>query len=246
MFPRADLKNHLHRPYPRLTKLLLILGANHPEPARVSEIERMALDAGFREIRDWNISNVLRSSKGRAVLIGSRWELTEDGRTHVIDTLCLPSAPPVATMALDLRDEMDKLTDPITKKFVEEAVICYEAGALRSAVVMSWQAAIDHIYNRVLTTRLAEFNTLATNLDKKWDAATDRDGLATMKEFTFLERACTVKVIDKNVKHTLEECLKRRNAAGHPNSFTIGPRQVAAHIETLIQNVFQKFAAPTP
>ena len=98
----------------------------------------------------------------------------------------------------------------------------------------------------MLTTKLAEFNTLATSLDKKWDAATDRDGLATMKEFVFLERACTVRVIDKNTKHTLEECLKRRNAAGHPNSFSIGPRQVAAHIETLIQNVFQRFAPPTP
>jgi len=247
MLSRSQLKDHLHNQHNQLVKLLIILAANEI-PTRVSEIRQLALDAGLRDAKTWNISRTLGRSKGLAILVNGSWELTARGQAYAARALGIQDTPEPGppTIATDLRAEMANLTDPVTRKFVEEAVICYEAGALRSAVVMSWQAAVDHVYNQVLKTKLAEFNTLAASLDKKWEPAIDRDGLAVMKEFTFLERACTVKVIDKNLKHALEECLKRRNAAGHPNSFKVGPRQVAAHIETLIQNVFQKYAPPPP
>jgi len=43
------------------------------------------------------------------------------------------------------------------------------------------------------------------------------------------------------VRQELEGCLKLRNGCGHPNSLKLGENKVAAHLETLILNVFAKF-----
>ena len=245
MITPADLKRILHRDHGRLSKVLAILAASG-KPTKVADIMQLGADAGFRRIRDWNVSSILATSRGKAILIDGAWEITDDGMADLVGIIPNGAAKPPLTVAVDLRAEMGKLTDPITIAFVDEAVRGFEAGVHRSAVVMSWLAAVDVLYNVVLTTKLAEFNALALKQNKKWEAATDRDGLAVMKEFTFLERAETIGIIDKNTKHALDGCLKRRNAAGHPNTFKIGPHAVAGHIETLIQNVFQKYGPPAP
>ena len=51
-----------------------------------------------------------------------------------------------------------------------------------------------------------------------------------------------ISVIGKNVKDELEGCLKLRNGCGHPNSLQLADSRVAAHIETLVLNVFSVFA----
>jgi hypothetical protein len=62
-----------------------------------------------------------------------------------------------------------------------------------------------------------------------------------MKEADFLNVIEGLSIIGKNVKQELEQCLKLRNACGHPNSLKFGLRRVASHIEVLILNVFSKF-----
>jgi hypothetical protein len=63
-----------------------------------------------------------------------------------------------------------------------------------------------------------------------------------MKEHDFLDVLNAIGVLGKNVKQELQNnCLQLRNSCGHPNSFKVGEHRVAAHIETLIQNVFSKF-----
>jgi hypothetical protein len=61
-----------------------------------------------------------------------------------------------------------------------------------------------------------------------------------MKESDFLNRLVAIGVIGKNVKQSLKECLDRRNACGHPNSYKLGQNIAAAHIETLLLNVFSR------
>ena len=63
-----------------------------------------------------------------------------------------------------------------------------------------------------------------------------------MKEAEFLRSLVSISMIGKNVKAELKQCLDRRNACGHPNSYKLGKNAVAAHIETLLLNVFGKFA----
>lgn len=62
-----------------------------------------------------------------------------------------------------------------------------------------------------------------------------------MGEFDLLQICQALGVIGKNVREELEVCLKLRNGCGHPNSLKVAESRVAAHIETLMQNVFEVF-----
>jgi hypothetical protein len=64
-----------------------------------------------------------------------------------------------------------------------------------------------------------------------------------MGESDFLDRLVPIGVIGKNVKDELAKALKLRNGCGHPNSLKVGPNMVANHLETLLLNVFEQFAA---
>jgi hypothetical protein len=241
-----DLKNYLHQPGTGRTVKLLAIMAVLAKPSKVAEIKDVGRDAGLRDIQGWNVSQYLRESRGKAILTKTGWELTDAGNTEVRTVFGINSANARPPVAVNLRELMANINDDTTVAFVDEAVRCYEGGQLRSAIVMAWLAAVDVIYNEILTKKLAEFNATARKQDPKWQDAVDRDGLALMRESFFLERAFTVRAITKNERAALDECLTRRNACGHPNSFKIGPNAVAHHIETLILNVFQKYGRAAP
>ena len=239
MIELKALKNILQRPLGRLDKLLVLLAAAGVG-VDVADIRNLAADAGFRDIKDWNVSDTLHSSKGKAIRTNAGWELTDAGYARVaeiVGTPVTPDPPPAA----DLRSEMVKITNPDTLAFVDEAVRCYEAKLHRSAIVMSWLAAMDVLYAIVLKHHLKAFNNEATRVNTKWKPAVTADDLALMKERDFLDRLAAISMIGKNVRTALAECLDRRNGCGHPNSLKIGPQAVGHHIETLILNVFQKF-----
>ena len=194
----------------------------------------------------WNISEILSSSKGKAIRTPSGWELTDAGRAHVDALLGLRAAQQPSPPVVDLRKEMGKITNSDTRAFVDEALKCFEGRLYRSAIVMSWLAAVDVLYAYVLEHHLRAFNndaaSRAASVNRKWKPAVTADDLALMKERDFLDRLAAISMIGKNVKTALVECLDRRNGCGHPNSLKIGPQGVGHHIETLILNVFQKFA----
>jgi hypothetical protein len=235
-----DLKNVLYRDSGRLDKLLIILRAAN-KPVSVAQIGLLATEAGFHGHKKWNCSEILSSSKGKAIRTPSGWELTDAGRAHV-DALLGIQAPQPPPLVVDLREEMTKITNADTAAFVDEAVRCYEGKLYRSAIVMSWLAAVDVLYTFVLRHHLKAFNNAAAKVNNKWKPAVTADDLALMKERDFLDRLASISMIGKNVKTALVECLNRRNGCGHPNSLKIGPQTVGHHIETLILNVFQKFA----
>jgi len=88
---------------------------------------------------------------------------------------------------------------------------------------------------------LTKFNAEAVKKFPKWKDATTADDLTRMKEADFLEVLASSSIIGKNVKHELGACLTFRNGCGHPNSLKVGEQRVAAHIETLILNVFKNY-----
>jgi hypothetical protein len=195
-------------------------------------------------MKDWNVSSILATSRGKAILINSHWEITEDGLEDLRAIVGNGKAQPAPELAPDLRAELAKINDDTTRAFAEEAVRAYEAKLYRSAIVMSWITAMDVLYQVVLDTKRAEFNTEAKRVSADWKPAKNRDGLALMKEADFLNRIHTLGIIGKNVKASLVECLARRNGCGHPNSLRVSDRAVAHHVETLVLNVFQKFGTP--
>jgi hypothetical protein len=62
-----------------------------------------------------------------------------------------------------------------------------------------------------------------------------------MQESDFLDILDKISVIGKSVKLELGVCLTLRNGCGHPNSLKIADHRVAAHIESLILNIFSRF-----
>jgi hypothetical protein len=106
---------------------------------------------------------------------------------------------------------------------------------------MSWLGAVAILHDAVISSHLSTFNKETQRVNPKWKIAVTSDDLGLMTEFVFLERLQGISVIGKNVKQELQECLKRRNACGHPNSYQLGERTVAHHIESLILNVYSKF-----
>lgn len=242
MLKSDELKDWLHRDLPRLDKLLIVLAAADG-PASVTQIKEAAASAGFREPKNknWNISQALGGSKGKAIRTDVGWELTDAGKLHLRSLGISKISPAALKVAVDLRTHLAKLTDAETRDFVEEAIKCHEAELYRSAIVMSWLGAMDALHKHVHAKHLAAFNAEAKRVNGKWKTAVTSDDLGKMGESDFLDRIAAISVIGKNAKEELKKALGLRNGCGHPNTLKVGANKSAAHIETLLQNVFEKF-----
>jgi hypothetical protein len=237
----SRLKDWLHRDLPSRDKLLLLL-ATFEIPAQLADIRSRAQEAGFKVPAKWNMSDILGKSGGLAIRVPAGWELTDTGKNY-LRNLGVESVNPAAMqVAADLRKHLENVKDAATRAFVEEAIKCHEAKLYRSAIVMSWIAAVDVLYHVVVAKHLASFNAEAKAVNPKWKSAVNEDGLARMKESEFLDRLVPIGVLGKNVKDELVDALKLRNGCGHPNSLKVGPNKVASHLETLLLNVFEPFS----
>lgn len=240
MLSLSDLKGWIHRDLGQRDKLLLVL-ASLGQPSQIKDIKEQARQAGFKIPASWNPSATLGKSKGLAIKIPDGWEITDSGRQHLRNLGVTKISAAAVQVASDLRAELPKIKDDNTRAFVEEAIKCWEAELYRSAIVMSWLAAVDVLHNCVLSKHLKNFNTEAKRIDGKWKDAKTADDLGRMREADFLDRLVALSIIGKNTKAELKGCLDRRNGCGHPNSLMIGANTVAHHIEILLLNVFQKF-----
>lgn len=241
MLSEADLKQWLHKDLRQLDKLLLIIAVSD-EPAKLLEMRERALRAGLKIGKGWNPSVTLSRSKGLAIRVPNGWELTDIGKNYLREMGVSSLSHAAVQVAADLRAHLSKIKNLTTKAFVEEAIKCHEGGLHRSAIVMSWLAAIDVLYRAVTESYLAAFNVSARLIDSKWKDAENADGLGRMNEEKFLDRCASINVIGKNQKDELQKGLKLRNGCGHPNSLKVGPNMVAGHIEMLMLNVFERFA----
>lgn len=239
MLKSVELKAWLHKDLGRLDKVLLVL-ATQDEPISVTQIGELADAAGFRKMRKWNVSAVLSASKGKAIRT-SGWELTDVGKMHLRDLGVSTFSPAAMQVTVDLRKYLAGITDVQTRNFLEEAIKCHEAGLYRSAIVMSWLGAVDVLQKHLHQKHLAAFNAEAQRVNSNWKHANSQDDIGKMSERDFLDRIEALSIIGKNVKAQLKACLDLRNGCGHPNTLKVSVNKSAAHIETLLQNVFEKF-----
>lgn len=240
MLSEVDLKKWLHNDHSRLDKCLFVL-STFETPCQINDIKQRAIAAGFKIPKSWNISAILGGSKGLAIRVPTGWELNETGKAH-LHALGVSSISPAAVqVAADLRVYLDKITNENVRNFVEEAIKCYEGELFRSAIVMSWLAAIAVLQMYIIQNKLDDFNNEASRVDLKWKVAKTADDLGEMKEHTFLDRLQAISVIGKNTKAELQKALKLRNGCGHPSSLAVSRLITAAHLETLLLNVFNVF-----
>lgn len=242
MLSEADLKGWLHRDLRQLDKLLLIL-ATFDGPVSLKDLRDRGLAAGSKVGKSGNPSATLGRSNGLAIRVPQGWEITEAGKSHLRNLGVTSLSPSAVQVAVDLRNHLENINNPDTRAFVEEAIKCHEGELHRSAIVMSWLAAVDVLHRYVAANKLKEFNAVAKAANSKWKDAVNADGLGRMGEEDFLNRCAGIGVLGKNAKEELLKCLKLRNGCGHPNSLKVGPNTVAAHIEMLLLNAFERFDA---
>lgn len=218
-----------------------MLAVGDGKPKSVTDVKRIAVEVGFREILKWNVADILMKTKGLAIRLPDGWEISAAGyaRLQGIGIGQMPAQ--IARVSAELRAHVSSIQKTETRAFLEEAVSCFENGSFRAAVIMSWVGAVSILYDHVIGKKLPEFNTEAKRRDAKWRQAVSADDLAIMKEADFLNILVSISVIGKNVKQQLENCLTLRNGCGHPNSLKIAENTVAAHLEILILNVYSKF-----
>lgn len=243
MIEPSRLKDLLTQPhYSRAEKLLICLAVDPGSPKKVQEVKQIAIGAGLRAVRRWNVSSILSVAGAKVARIPQGWQLTSVGLSHVASLVGPVAASPALAVASSLRSHSAKLTDPDVRAFVEEAIACFELKQYRAAIVFSWVGAVALMYALVIANHLADFNREAPARDARWRPAKTADDLARMKEADFLVVLERCSILGKSVRQELEGCLKLRNGCGHPNSLKVGEAKTAAHIETLIQNVFSRFA----
>jgi len=244
MLSLDDAKRILHGPRLGNRDQLLILLATTPvAPLSVQQIKLRCAAAGVSRLAKTNISDILGTSRGLVARTSDGWELQQPGILRVRELAQAANVNLVVThSSQSLRGHAEGIADPLTKSFVMEAIMCFEAHQFRAAVVFSWAGAVALLHKHVFSKKLVEFNAEAARRDNKWRAAKQQDDLGRMGERDFLDVCEAIGVMGKNVKQILQnECLALRNACGHPNSVSIAENSVAAHIEKLIKNVFSRF-----
>jgi hypothetical protein len=208
----------------------------------VSRIKAVAESAGLRNAKKCNVSLYLSRTNGYSIRTIHGWELTEAGQERVNELLGHAGRVSLSTATVRaLREHAAKLNDAETKAFVTEAIECVGSRLYRAAIVLSWVGAVSVLHKHVLAKHLTAFNAESVRRDAKRKNAKTVDDLGKIGEYDFLQILEHISVIGKNVKSELEDCLRLRNGCGHPNSLRLGEAKVAAHVETLILNVFEKF-----
>ena len=241
MLAEAQLRDILARPdLDRTNKLLACLAVDAKTPKKVKAVMALAESHGLRSIRKWNVSSHLSRSKGLASRVTDGWVLTAAGRKRIA-YLGLAGAALITRTSAALRKHSAILKNSDTRYFVDEAIACFEAQLYRAAVVFSWVGAVSLLYDHVIAKCLSAFNAEAARRNPKYRHARTRDDLARLREADFLDCLEGASIIGKSVRKELGVCLDVRNGCGHPNGLKIGETRVAAHIESLILNVYASF-----
>lgn len=243
------LKDVLHRAkISNRDRVLILLGQDNNEPKTTTELRSIALQAGAARGLTDNLTSYLSKAKGLAIKVAgkrgekSRWELHSNGKKHLESRGFLNVRGTTAPLLTQLQILIAPNPNVKIKKFVLESVACVENHLFRAGIVLSWVGALAVLYEWVVKNRLSDFNSAASARFKAdWKKASNEGGLANMKESNFLLILSDIQAIDKGTKTALEACLNLRNGCGHPNGLVVGEHAAAAHVETLINNVFLRF-----
>lgn len=132
------------------------------------------------------------------------------------------------------------------RTYLNEALICYEHGAFRASIVMTWNLAYHHLCSHILESRLAEFNArwllkfAGMHKNGPKSIKVIDDFMEELKESEVLVIAKDAGILNKNVFSIMEEKLKKRNSAAHASSVVISQLQADAYIDDVVKNVVLK------
>lgn len=154
----------------------------------------------------------------------------------------LGTVPKVKEVSSSLEALAGKITDLYERQFLEEALICYRAGAGRGAILMLWELTFYHLQKHIFDAHLAEFNVaiVAKNL-KGVKTISTLDDFAEIKESLVIEFAKSAGIISGDTRKILDEKLGIRNSASHPSRIVFDIHKVTEFALDLMNNVVLKY-----
>jgi hypothetical protein len=161
-----------------------------------------------------------------------------------LETHTTNSHQPYALKAIEyLKKPLSKVTDPTRRAFLAEAIACLGVDAKRATIVLTWIAAVDHLYEYILVHKLADFNAALRRRNGPEARLTisTRDDFNDLKESIFIEVCRSSGIVTNDVRKILDEKLGFRNSCAHPSTISIGEAKVVTFIEDLIDNVMTKY-----
>jgi hypothetical protein len=194
-------------------------------------------------MKKWNVGQVLKRADERGFVsqLPDGWTLLPAGLDELRDKGVPLKAKLIADATHNLHAHIASITDPIRRAFVQESVEAFEANLNRAAVVLSWVGAVWILQNHVLSNSLKSFNTALVARFAKAKPVKTIKNFVPIGEADFLQVCEDAGIIDKAEKKQLTQRLDLRNDCGHPNNLTIGDHQAASHLESLLQNVYEKY-----
>ncbi|MGY5353616.1 hypothetical protein [Wenyingzhuangia sp. IMCC45467] len=142
-----------------------------------------------------------------------------------------------------LRDLITELTGNEQKKYLEEAISCFEIKSFRASIIMTWLLAMDIMYEYILNPKnLTIFNSaIQTHGKYKKIKINSKDDFSSIKESDFIELLRVSKIITNDTRKILDEKLGVRNSCAHPNSMKILDYKAIGYIQDLVINVIKKY-----
>ena len=135
-----------------------------------------------------------------------------------------------------LKKLLASVSSPDRREYLEEALLCFKAGAWRGAIVMSWSVAFDHFCEFIVAKKLVEFNTVTAAWKKPVTIAARKD-LQELKENDVVTACRTAGITDKTQTKCLERNLGIRNDAAHPSGTKFNQLQAENFISEVVQTI---------
>lgn len=240
MLPNNAAKAALtERGLSRNDSFLLVL-STFDLPTSVSSLRERSISLGYKIPSGCNPSSVLSRAFPLAIQVSDGWELTKKGLSYLQEKFPELGLTPTDQPMEQLRAYAKNIPDQKTRVFVEEAIGCCEHGLLRSAIVMSWLAAVYVLQLHIIDNRLDDFNSSYKVTHPKAKPIKVRDDFRRIREELQIDLMVSAHIVESGVGKELKQALIRRNNCGHPSSVEYERHTVASHLAILLENIFLK------
>lgn len=145
--------------------------------------------------------------------------------------------------SITLRDLLNDLKGDEQKRFLEEAISCFEIKSYRASVIMTWLLTIDVIYEYILIpVNLVKFNQAIQSHGKyRRVIVTQKSDFSGIKESAFIEIFRVSRLIDNDARKILDQKLGIRNSSAHPNTIEILDYTAIEFIQSLVKNIIKTY-----
>ncbi len=147
-----------------------------------------------------------------------------------------------APRASDLEEIVESVADARRRKYLDETLVCFRAGAYRAAVVMAWNLAREVLREQLVATHAGRVAEAATDAARSGVAKESADD--DLKELTDrqLLNACEqAAVISKSDRHRLTRRLDECDVAVKLSAAAIMPAVAEDLVRSALEDVVLRY-----